>query len=210
MDIAKDITNQHFNRLIALERAGKNKNGKDLWFCVCVCGTFCVKSANNLKTGNTKSCGCWKQEVSHKRFLIHGKSGSPEFKTWCAMRRRCIDPSDSHYHIYGGRGISFAERWLVFENFLADMGTKPTPKHTIERVDNEKGYGPDNCVWADIKAQNRNTRRTRMVTFNGITQCLTDWSITLGMDYETLRSRLSRGKTIEEAFAAPLTSPFKK
>ena len=136
----------------------------------------------------------------------HGMRNSPEYKTWCNMKARCYNPKSSYYVNYGGRGIKVCGRWLnSFANFLADMGPKPSPKHSLDRVDVNKGYDKQNCRWATRLEQARNTRGNKRFTMNGVTKSLVEWSEVSGISYGCLQSRIYRnGMTIEEAIKRPL------
>jgi hypothetical protein len=130
----------------------------------------------------------------------HGRSKTPEYWVWIAMRARCGNPSHRFYAKYGGAGIRVCARWEHFENFLADMGERPSPQHTIERLENSIGYQPNNCVWATRRDQAINRRSVINVTHQGKTQCLKDWSRELGINYLTLYTRIKRkGLSFEEA-----------
>lgn len=124
--------------------------------------------------------------------VMHGDSQSAEYKIWGGILSRCNNPRHTPYPFYGGRGIRVCDRWLQYENFLADMGRRPSPKHSIDRIDNDGDYAPENCRWAVMSEQWRNTRRTRLVSFRGKTQCLKDWATELGINYSTLHTRITR------------------
>jgi hypothetical protein len=128
---------------------------------------------------------------------------TPEYRCWSRMIQRCTNLKHSSYYNYGGRGITVCKRWLKFKNFIADMGIRPTPKHSIERKDNSKGYQPSNCKWATRFEQHRNMRRNRWITFQGKTLCLRDWEKLLGFGSMTIKSRLERGWSVEEALTLP-------
>ncbi len=168
-----------------------------LWSCRCVCGAVKVVRGNNLRSGRSASCGCMKRTRNGET-----QKHRIEFRAWMKMHDRCYNPDHRVFHHYGGRGIKVCERWHEpggLARFLADMGERP-PKMTLERKDVNGDYSPTNCVWATWKEQSRNTRRNRNYTFCGETKCLMDWSIALGINYDTLRSRLGRGLSVEEAF----------
>lgn len=117
-----------------------------------------------------------------------------ELNIYGAMKSRCQNPNYVNYSDYGGKGVTVCNRWQKFANFIADMGPRPSAKHTLERLDNKKGYGPDNCKWATRAEQARNTSRSRMLTWNGKTQCVKDWATELGIHHQTLVSRIDRLK----------------
>ncbi len=124
---------------------------------------------------------------------------SPEYTVWASMKTRCLNPNTLHYKNYGGRGITVCDRWMQFENFLADMGERPRGM-TIHRKDNDKGYFLENCVWATAAEQSRATRANRLITARGKTQCVTDWALELGIPKETLYHRLNKGLSGEDVF----------
>ena len=135
----------------------KDDKKRALWRCDC--GTLKRIRFYSVKSQRIKSCGCLKRE----RLTKHGKCRTPEYFTWKNMRQRCFDKNQICYKNYGGRGISVCKRWDDFEAFAKDMGRKPTPKHTIERINNELGYSPENCKWATMKEQQNNKRKPNLV-----------------------------------------------
>ena len=121
---------------------------------------------------------------------IHGLHGSPEWKSWMNMRARCLNPKAINYERYGGRGITICERWKSFESFYADMGPKPSPRHTLERKDNMRGYEPGNCIWDTPENQVNNRRSNINITMNGKTQTLARWCRELGLNYKNILPRI--------------------
>lgn len=154
--------------------------------CECECGTKITVLKENLVTGHTSSCGCF-------RASQRGLSSTPEYAAWDRMKKRCAGSSPHHKTHYKERGISIDPRWLSFENFLADMGRMPNEGLTLERVENDKGYGPDNCRWATWHDQRRNRRDNRWIEIDGVRRTLTDWALELKIPDSTLRNRLNRG-----------------
>ena len=136
---------------------------------------------------------------------IHGMSGTPTHMAWVGMRQRCLNPSGNRYHRYGGRGIKVCERWLEsFENFLADMGESPIGM-SLDRIDNDGDYEPNNCRWADDSEQNRNRSIAKIVTAQGITMTLPEWSDKTGIPQHVLRNRLYRdGWDTDRAVSTPV------
>lgn len=132
----------------------------------------------------------------------HTNPPSPEYRTWLHIKHRCLNPANKRWDRYGGRGITVCDRWKdSFENFLGDMGLRPSPDHQIERIDNDGDYTPENCTWATRADQARNRRRTRLVTWDGRTMCLKDWAAELGIRYRTLHARIvDYGWSVERAF----------
>lgn len=188
------LIGQRFSRLLVIKKApSKGKNSH--WQCRCDCGSTTVVSRPNLRVGHTRSCGCiGTEQPSH---LIHGMHGKPEYQAWNSMHTRCTNPKNKGYHRYGGRGITVCERWLKFENFLADMGMRPSPDHSLERKDNDGPYAPDNCKWATRKEQARNTRQNVWLTFNNQTLILHDWAVITGIDRSLIRWRQRQGWPIK-------------
>jgi hypothetical protein len=136
------------------EYVGKSWGDKQ-WKCICICGNSSIVLQNNLRRGLSKSCGFGECSGTTGRIPTHGDSQSAEYQSWYDMKRRCLDETNANY---GGRGITFCDRWESYENFLFDMGRRPTPKHTLERLNNECDYSLDNCCWATRAAQANNRR----------------------------------------------------
>lgn len=176
------------------------KNGSYFWECVCDCGTISILNGCNLRRGSSKSCGCKKAELMSKKSTTHGDTrggvNTKEFRAWMAIINRCTKPTDNAYHHYGGRGITVCYTWLnSYESFLSDIGRAPTPKHSVERKDNNKGYDKDNCVWATHKEQCRNRRSNVYLTHNGVTKILGDWAKEFGIDRGRIGWHLKNGKS---------------
>jgi len=169
----------------------------------CFCGKEFTSSIKNVKS-NGISCGCQKRKAR-----IHGHAASvgrkSEYNTWQNMKKRCFRKSNAQFKDYGGRGISVCDRWLnSFENFFSDMGLKPTPTHSIERIDNNGNYEPSNCRWATKQDQSRNTRRNVIIEYNGIKMTRTDWAKKFGLNTHILRKRIECGWSIEDALTKPV------
>ena len=193
---AKDLSNQRFGKLVAIERTG-SRNRRALWMCICDCGNRKEVSSSHLVRGQTKSCGCLKDGIIHGASRRSGRS--KEYYIWLSMRQRCRNPKSKHYHQYGGRGIDVCERWNDFSAFASDMGPRPSARHTVERRDNDLGYSPDNCYWATMKEQANNTRRNIKVTLGEETMNLSQAVEMLGLRYGTVLNRIHRGMSPEEA-----------
>lgn len=157
-----------------------------------------MASGSNLRHGHTSSCGC-RRVAAGKRNRIHGRTDTPEFKIWTGVLTRCENPRCEAYPRYGGRGIEVCERWQTFENFLADMGPRPSADHSIDRIENDGNYEPGNCRWATDAEQNQNTRSNRLLTYAGRTQPLSVWAREFGIRRETVRERLKAGWDVERA-----------
>jgi hypothetical protein len=133
----------------------------------------------------------------------HGLSRSPEYNNWVAMKSRCHNVKNQDYALYGGRGIAVCERWRAsFINFLSDMGGRPFPRATIERINTDGNYEPGNCLWATQEQQTRNKRTNLNLTLNGVTKCISVWARELGLHLATLQGRLERGWPIEQVLSS--------
>ena len=180
----QQMEGQRFGRLIVVGRAG-SINKRAAWKCVCDCGETTTTLGKYLRSGETTSCGCRKRTVLGESCKKHGKFGTPEYWVWHAMLQRCGNPNNKAFNHYGARGIKVVARWKKFENFLADMGSRPSPKHSIERRNNNKGYSPSNCYWATIAQQANNKRNTLLV--GGLP--LVEWARKNKMPYTTAYAR---------------------
>ena len=202
----KDETGNVYGKLTVLEFAGiaiKSQKGA-YWLCRCECGKEVVVVGKTLRTGQTKTCGCSQRAVD-------GLSTSPEYRISNGMKRRCYEPGRHDYKYYGGRGITICDRWLgSFLAFLEDMGPRPFPGATIDRVDNDGPYAPDNCRWATQEEQKQNTRSVRLLTYNGETMGLSAWARKLGIDRCTLRLRLDKGWPLDEVFSSDKSFVIRK
>lgn len=203
MPKALDISGKRFGRLVVLCRATVPGARNVMWRCQCDCGETTIGAAANI--GKTKfSCGCLASENGTKtlrvnrlaRTDLHGLSRLAEYRIWSKMKGRCLNKKDPKFHRYGGRGIVVCDRWKdSFENFLEDMGPRPSKRHSIDRIDNNGNYEPGNCRWAIEKVQARNRSTTRKITINGVTLCVREWCETLGVpDWKPAHLVRKRGK----------------
>lgn len=207
MGAFQNLVGLKFNRLTPLERVFRQGKSGTFWRCACECGNESVVNAGALKTGRTKSCGCLDSEIlvaRNKAKATHGLSQTPEYAVWNAMIRRCTCKDDKFYHRYGALGITVHPDWLnSFETFLADMGARPSPKHTLDRVDNKEGYSKGNCRWATQIDQANNRSSNRTYTHLGRTQTLSQWCRELDKNLSSVTGRMDlRGMTFEEAVNA--------
>lgn len=194
-----DEANKKYGRLTVI-RAERNARGVMKWRCLCECGSTPLVDGTALRTGQSSCRKCSKARLRHGHAPKSSRGGSKEFRAWRSMRQRCYQETQHNYHRYGGRGIRVCERWLeCFENFLADMGTAPSPCHSIDRIDNDGDYEPGNCRWATSREQQRNRCNSRLLTFGGVTQTMAQWADQTGLSYAAIKCRLRRGRTVEEA-----------
>ncbi len=197
----KDLTGKTFGRLTVIERTKESKNGRRRWICQCECGNITEVKAQSLRDGHTKSCGCL-----HKK---HGLSNSRLFRIWCHMKDRCYNQNHIEYHRYGGRGISLCESWkndfISFHNWAIENGYNDTL--SIDRINIDGNYCPENCRWATTKMQNNNRSTNHYITYKNKTQSLSQWADEIGIKSSVLQNRINRYHwDIERA----LTEPAKK
>lgn len=204
---AKDSIGEIFGRL-TVEKVGHAFVGKSFVSVVeakCACGGVWVGEINSLRSGTTKSCGCWNLDALTARNTKHGMSGTPEHHAWKGMKKRCLNAQGKDFHLYQGKGIRVCDRWLdSFDNFYADMGEKPSPKHSIERRDSDKNYEPSNCYWGTPMQQARNTSRNVFYKYEGSSKTLKEWCDELNLPYYTIKSRLADGWDVVKAFESPV------
>lgn len=189
-----DETDNVYNNLKVIRRAECNtKKNTVYWLCQCTrCGDLTSIRADHLRSGRIQSCSAKCSSGTHNM------TNSPEFNSWDSMLQRCTNKNHKRYKDWGGRGITVCERWLKFENFLADM--YPRPEGTsLDREDNSKGYSPENCMWSTRKAQTRNMRSNRLITINSETKTLVEWLEISGTHAGTFYKRLKRGYTEQAA-----------
>lgn len=187
--------------------------GKLKHICRCDCGTVKEVNRYNLAAGKTTSCGCHRNEATgaaaKANLTVHGMKRSPEYKAWRSMRARCNVPGTASYETYGGRGIRVCEKWdQSFPAFYEDLGPRPSPAHSIDRIDVNGHYEPGNCRWATITEQNRNRRSNRVIEVFGERLLLVEAAEKYGLGKHTLKARLDRqGLSPEEAVTMPLQHP---
>jgi len=163
-----DLTGKKFERLTVIERVGRSKDYQAVWLCICDCGTEKRVRSRDLKKGNTKSCGCLRLENFIKRSITHGHRKERLYGVWSKIKERCYNPNNKSYKRYGGRGIKMCEQWkmdyLAFREWALSNGydkDAPFGECTIDRIDNDKGYSPDNCRWVDMLTQRKNQTRSK-------------------------------------------------
>lgn len=202
----QDLTGLVFGRLTVIGFSGKT-GIQPKWYCRCECGNIVNVFSSNLKRGTSSSCGCYFDEVNKEKSIVHGLSAgnkSPEYRSWVAMINRTSSKSNKCYQNYGGRGITVCDRWLDVRNFVEDMGLKPSDKHTIDRIDVNGNYCPENCRWATQKEQAVNKTTNRRLTYNGITKTMGEWENDLGFKVGTIKGRLRIGWSVDKAISEPV------
>lgn len=176
-------------------------HGRPVYICICDCGNIKCLETNQLLNKNTRSCGCYRFFKGTKTKIKNGykkrvkKPSKPEYVAWLRMKSRCLNPNHKHYHDYGGRGIKICERWLnSFDNFLSDMGLRPSNKHSLDRFpDNNGDYSPDNCRWATTTQQARNRRSNRLISYQGEVMIAADLATKLKMNPRLMMLRIKKG-----------------
>ena len=197
-----DIIGQKFTRLTVLEYADNTR-----WLCLCDCGKRKIIRGADLRSENTRSCGCLK--IKHG----HGADNhvSQIYSAWTHMKQRCLNTDSVDYVNYGGRGITTCDRWLVLKNFLTDMGEPPTNKHSLDRIDNNRGYYLKNCRWTTRRHQQGNMRSNHNITFMGKTQCLAAWSREMNIGQKALWHRLvTLGWSVKKSLTTPMQKQRRK
>src|SRR3990167_4481698 len=209
-----DIVGKRFGKLTVIERIGSRlvsaKTTESLWRCHCDCGGERITPAGPLQYGRTTSCGCGRRDRSPR--LRHGHAGnahkgikpSSTYTIWRGMLVRCTKPKSQAFSQYGARGITVCEHWHKFENFLADMGKRPSAKHSIDRIDGDGNYEPNNCRWATSIEQQTNRSVTRRIPYRRKVYSLAALARLAGCSEETLRFRIKTGWSIERAVKTPV------
>jgi hypothetical protein len=157
--------------------------------CVCVCGRILRIHASLIKRKMRRSCGCRPNNRTHGET---GDNETTEYRIWGSMLTRCGNPKASNFHLYGGRGITVCESWRTFENFLRDMGRRPSTDYSLDRINNNGNYEPGNCRWATRLEQSNNTRKNRRITLNGVTLTAAEWAVIIGVHPNTIYSRMRK------------------
>lgn len=203
MPPAINLEGKKFNYLTVIERVPgyvtKNGRKRVAYKCRCDCGNEKIILSESIRTGNTKSCGCIKRIGLEKR-ATHNMSSTRNYNIWLAMRQRCNNPHYSCYGHYGGRGITVCSEWANYEAFMEwSFSHGYADDLTLDRIDNNKGYSPENCQWVSRTKQMRNTRHNRMIEFNGKTLPLAEWADITGLPSPVIKYRLNCGWLVEDA-----------
>ena len=202
----KTFPGDKFGKLTILNKHRMLMSGERLWLCKCECGTEKFIQQNNLRSGNTKSCGCYQRKQTSLANKTHGLKKHPIYTSWGHMKTRCYNLKSPKYSRYGGRGIRVCKRWHKFDNFYLDMVEKWRPGLQIDRIDNNKGYYPSNCRWATTVQQQNNRGNNHRIKFKGKTMTLAQWSKKLNIPKSTLFNRLNVGLSVDKAFSSGQTT----
>lgn len=201
--LLKDLTGQRFGRLRVVKRGedyvSPNGRHRIMWECLCDCGKEALVCGDSLKKGATRSCGCYKNQLLSERQGGHRQTDTKLYGVWCAIKRRCYNPHVFAYEDYGGRGIYMCEEWKrdfqAFADWAAQSGY--TPSLSIDRIDNDGPYSPENCRWTTAKEQANNRRSNLWLTYNGETHTATQWGEILGIDPKKVMWRSHAGWPVE-------------
>lgn len=201
MAVFQDLTGMTFGRLTVLKRVENSKNGHARFLCRCDCGNETIVSGDDLKRGHSQSCGCLNREkISNKK---HGMTDTKIYHTWKNMIGRCYNQKRPDFNFYGGRGIRVCERWHEFSNFYEDVSQMENygkPGYTLDRINVDDDYCPENCRWADRTTQTRNRRNTFKVEYNGLEMPLAEAAEKIGINYNCLKRRYYQGDRGERLF----------
>jgi hypothetical protein len=197
----KDYTGikSHMLTFIRVTDIAVNRTYK--WLLACDCGGIRVARPADVLAGKTQSCGCHQKKAASTAKRKHGGSGTKQYQAWKGMHTRCSNPNSKSYADYGARGITVSPEWKDYQKFVDDMGVRPEGC-ALDRIDNEKGYSKINCRWVTTAVNNRNKRSNRMITLNGETRSLVEWSEVRGIKMCTVKARLRRGQPVELALAS--------
>ncbi len=207
-----EMSGLRFGRLVVLGRGSRGSGPEVHWFCRCDCGAEKLFSGYKIRSGHTKSCGCFSRDAVASLNLTHGhargRKHSATYETWSAMLGR-VGPSSDKAAFYFSRGIRVCERWRRFEEFVADMGERPDGR-TLDRINNDGNYEPGNCRWATKTEQSRNRRNNVVLTHGGHTATVPEWAEKTGINAKALRRRVSLGWSDKEALTRPVCRVVKK
>lgn len=212
-----DLRGRRFGRLVALHDVGGDASGARIWQCHCDCGLLTNARVSHLINARIRSCGCLSREESanrmHRLAFVHGDCAgghvSPEYHTWRNMISRCYNPRTRRYDNYGGRGVTVCMRWRnSFANFLADVGRRPSPQHSLDRIRTLGNYKPSNVRWATRSEQQRNRTCNHLLTVGRRTQTIAAWAEDTGINYTTIHERICRGWTAKRAVTTAPTIRF--
>lgn len=211
---AEDLSGKRFGLLVPLNRIFNHTedNIQVYWLCKCDCGNTTIVTANHLKSGHTRSCGCLQKQIATELCTVHGKSGTRLHTIWRSMLSRCNSSNSGSYRNYGARGIVVCREWkedfVSFYKWALNSGYKSNLY--LERIDNNGNYEPSNCTWKTYKEQQRNKRTNHFITYNGKTQTMIEWAEEIGINYATLNYRINIAKwDIGRALTEPVNTIYR-
>lgn len=206
ISVPDPVIGSKFGRLTVLHEFRPHEGQRES-MAECSCGKVLKVVKCRLLDGRTTSCGCYERELTSQRSATHRMTGSPEYRSWTAMKGRCYSETHPDYHNYGARGIVVHESWLAFEAFYVDMGSKPGPGFSLERLDTMGNYVPGNVIWADSFQQNNNRRSSVRLEYKGQLYTYEELSKLSGIAWKTLHSRITRSNwSVERAVETPTLS----
>lgn len=202
----KDLTNKRFGKLLVIENTNKKKNKKTIWLCKCDCGDYKEVQVDNLTTGHTKSCGC----LNGKGYK-HNLKNTRLYYIWSCMKQRCYNKNHKQYKDYGQRGIKICNEWHEFINFYNwAINTDYQDNLTIDRINNNGNYEPENCRWVNMKIQSNNRRSNHIIEYKNETHTLKEWCDILKLNYKTMQTRINSLKWgVEKAFETPINTKYR-
>lgn len=198
---------EKFNRLTVIRRdTGHRDKTRIHWMCKCECGKWVSVATHDLRSGNTKSCGCLRDEKARANMTTHGESKTKLYAVWNTMMSRCYNPKTERYNRYGGRGITVCDEWLHNYQAFRDWANSNGYKEglTIDRIDVDGNYCPDNCRWVSSLEQQNNTSRNRYITLDGETHTMAEWARKTGISVAAINSRLKSGWGVKETLTTPV------
>lgn len=207
----KDMTGEKFGNLQIIEFAGLDSDNKALWLCRCDCGTEKVVPGKCLRSGSIKSCGCLKSKIAIQRNTTHGACRTKLYNSWRGMKERCLNPNSEAYRHYGARGITICSAWLDFTAFKDwALANGYSDGLSIERLDVNRNYCPDNCAWIPLSEQGVNKRSTKWITVNGATNTMSGWAREIGVEIQTIFLAERNGIDIPQYIGWKLDNPGKR
>lgn len=210
-----NITGQKFNKLLVVSFAytqkGNGRNYHSFYNCICDCGKSCIVDGAKLRNGHTQSCGCYRHERQIEANTKHNGRKTRLYIVWCNMKGRCYNPNDKRFRNYGGRGITVCNEWKndfdAFRKWAESAGYNPKAERgvcTLDRIDNNKSYSPENCRWVNNQIQANNKSNNKNITYKGETKTISEWARIIGIKNDTLQSRLSKNWSVEKAIETPI------
>lgn len=205
-----ELTGRVFGLLSVISQAQRLTAKVPLWNCICACGSETVVAGKHLRSGAIKSCGCLLKQRAAALNKTHGLTKSAEYKIWCGIKRRCYNVNEKCYPRYGGRGIKMSEDWRnSFAAFIADIGNRPSPLHSIDRINNNGNYEHGNCHWVSNEMQAKNRRSNVHLSCLGKSMTLSEWARLYKINPTTISTRLKLGWSVEKAITSPVRSSNK-